>query len=271
MKTLAAIVAAAVVWYTLRSRSLAKPMARPRPSFAPARERPPGGLSEADFRYLAGTFEHVNDRVMAQIRAWDGLSAAVLGAIVAVYVLFVDKADVYWPALAALIIPAAFLYGNLEDRIEFSPDPLVFEQAYRANPAAALEGLVDDHKTFIRSNTAARGNKRQAFYRSLYWLFAACLAAALCRGYNAHGEIDAKIHQMATWLEAHTRAASPLHPELHLRSRRRSEAPTQTLTTAVPAPAITRARRASASRRRRTCRRRVSKSELLSKHRGQMC
>lgn len=219
MRGIGSLLAAAAIGYALRRRRPRNLAATPASSTASIAVPPACGASEADSRHLAEKFEHVNDRVIAQVRAWDGLSAAVLGAIIAVYVLFVDKADVYWPALLTLAIPAALLYDNIEDRIGFSPDPRSFESAYRMSPAVALESLVKDEKAFIERNTVVRRNKRRTFYRSLHWLAVACLAATLCKGYNAHGEIDAKIHQMAGWLGTATGTAAPLVPKLHLRGR----------------------------------------------------
>jgi hypothetical protein len=154
MKRLGPLLAAAAIGYALRRRQFTTLAATP-PRMAPIPVRSASGVADADPGYLAGTFERLNDRIIAQVRVWDGLSAAVLGAIVAVYVLFVDKAEVYWPALLALTVPAALLYRNIEDRIGFAPDPQAFEGAYRTKPEAAIEALVRDEKAFIERNTVS--------------------------------------------------------------------------------------------------------------------
>ena len=136
MKILGASIATIAVWYVLRRRRIEAPRRdRPAPPTAPMSPAVPGALTETDLRYLAETFEHVNDRVIAQTRSWDRLSAALLGAIVAVYVLFVDKAEIYWLALLTLVIPAALLYGNTEDRVRYSPD----SEAVRSCLSQAVE------------------------------------------------------------------------------------------------------------------------------------
>jgi hypothetical protein len=213
---LGAIIVAAAIWYVVPGRrpgsSNGTRSATPIP---PTQQTVPGVLREADLRYLAETFEHVNDRVIAQIRGWDGLSAALLGAIIAVYVLFLDKAETYWLALLALAIPAILLYVNTEDRIRYSPDSELFEEIYFKHRFQALEGLVADRTTCIHENRTVRRNKRRGFYRSLNWLICICLAAALCKGYNGHGEINAKLHQVAARLEAGSEKPAPVDAKLH--------------------------------------------------------
>lgn len=219
MNILGAVIAAAAIWYAvLGRRTEPSNGAPPAPPIPPT---PQTVALEADLRYLAETFEHVNDRVIAQIRGWDGLSAALLGAIIAVYVLFLDKAETYWLALPALAIPAVLLYVNTEDRIRYSPDSEPFEDAYFNHRFQALEGLVVDRKTCIHENRGLRRNKRRGFYRSLNWLICVCLAAAACKGYNGHGEINEKLHQMAARLEAGSGKPAPVDTKLHFRTRRR--------------------------------------------------
>jgi hypothetical protein len=112
-----------------------------------------------DLRYLVGTFRGVNDHIVAEIRRLDALNGALLGGVVAIFVLFLDKVE-YWPALPALVVPAVLLLHNARDTMNYAPDPDVFAEHYEADRKLALHDLMNDYKRYIVENGDVLDNKR---------------------------------------------------------------------------------------------------------------
>jgi hypothetical protein len=169
-------------------------------SVSPAQRAP----DEADYRHLADLFERVNDQVIGEIRGWDTLASAILGGVIAVFVLIVDKAETYWPVLTVLWIPAVLLWVNTSEEVGYAPEPDAFQPAYLVDRLTALEGLVAGHRESIRSNRETLASKERGVRRALILLGLVSLLAVGCKIYTGFQEqINVWIHQeVATWLES---------------------------------------------------------------------
>lgn len=145
-------------------------------------------IDESDLRYLADTFDRVNERLLDEIRGWDALSGVLLGTIFAVFVIFIDNVGSFsWWSIAALSLPTLLTAWNFGGRVSYSPDPSLFQPAFAEDPHEAVLNLIEDHKADIAANAALRNKKRVGFWRALSVLIVACLVAAAFKQYN-HGE-----------------------------------------------------------------------------------
>jgi hypothetical protein len=143
--------------------------------------------NDADIRYLADLFEHVNQRVLDEVRNWDALNGVLLGTIVAVFVLFLDKVDSFtWIPIVGLSVPTILTLRNFGGRIWYSPDPNFFGPRFMVDPANAILNLIEDHKSDITRNAALRNVKRGGFVVAMVSLAIVCLAAAVLKQYTVH-------------------------------------------------------------------------------------
>jgi hypothetical protein len=103
--------------------TLSEAVNQPNPAASPV-----AAPSEDDFRYLADIVYRVNEREIDDIRGWDALNGVLLSAIVAVYLLFVDKIDAFSALYYLPAIPViATIYGLTGD-VLYSPDVKVFNR-----------------------------------------------------------------------------------------------------------------------------------------------
>lgn len=131
---------------------------------------------DADIRYLAETFERVNEKHIDEIRSFDALNGVVLAAIFGIFLYFLDKDQ--WLLLISLVAPASITIWNFRGRVAFSPDPALFEPLFAEDPSDAMKVLIENHKRDITKNARLRNRKRQGFTLALAALFAVAIAAA---------------------------------------------------------------------------------------------
>ncbi len=176
----------ALEWFARATRDGRTP-----PSVDPA--RPAAVVEEeadnSELVLIAEIFERLSDRYLDEVRGWDALSGVLLGAIFALFVLFVDKVESFtWAPAALLSIPALLTVLNLRGGIEYySPDPDLFEEAYVEDSSNALANLIASYKRDASENGLLRNRKRSGFYRALAVVALVGLVAVAGKEYTLLG------------------------------------------------------------------------------------